>query len=276
MCIAVYQPKGEKLSKEKFYACFDRNPDGFGLMFAKGGKIHICKMLDSAEKAYAVYSRLHKREARGKNMVLHFRIATHGSVNKKNCHPFRINARLALVHNGIISAVDTRKYQDMSDTRVFAKEILAKLPPFFEWDEPIMRLIEEFIGHSKLIIMDSKGVAHIVNERMGEWVDGMWFSNNSHCPKKVVTVGGYALPQKFAFTHTPPQSMAKAKVVAAQPKASGICKAEKKALARASKLVRASKGKAHKSGPAKNVTREYKTANYRTQTHVFPEAPTYK
>tara|TARA_Y100000310_G_scaffold318374_1_gene372330 strand:+ start:1715 stop:2503 length:789 start_codon:yes stop_codon:yes gene_type:complete len=261
MCIAVYQPKGKKLSKEKFHECFSRNPDGFGLMFAKGGKIHIYKTLDDVERAYSVYSRLHKREARGKNMVLHFRIATHGSVNKKNCHPFRINERLALVHNGVISAVDTHKYKDMSDTRVFAKEILAKLPPFFEWDEPIMRLIEEFIGRSKLIIMDSAGMAHIVNEGMGEWVDGMWFSNSSHCPKKVVTVGGYSLPQKFQLTHTPPESMARA--VAAQPKASGICKAEKKSLARASK------GKAYKSSPAKNVTSEYKTANYRTQTHKY-------
>tara|TARA_R100000808_G_scaffold2232_1_gene9259 strand:+ start:1427 stop:2170 length:744 start_codon:yes stop_codon:yes gene_type:complete len=240
MCIAVYLPKGKKLSKEKFFQCHDSNPDGFGLMFARNGKILIHKTLESAESAYADYKRISKGPAKGQNMVLHFRIATHGSVNKENCHPFRIDERLALVHNGIIHAVDTHKYKDMSDTRVFAKEILAKLPLFFEWEDSIKRLIEEFIGHSKLIILDDEGMAHIFNEHKGEWVDGMWFSNNSHCP----VPAPFKLPAKFR-SHAP------------------LSKAEKKALRRPSKQS------AQKPGPVKNVTKAYKTANYRTTQKNF-------
>ena len=238
MCIAVYQPEGKKLSKETFYQCYHRNPDGFGMMFAKKGEIKIYKTLDGPDKAYALYSKLRKGEGRGKNMVLHFRIATHGSVNKENCHPFRVNKHLALAHNGIIHAVDTRNYKDMSDTRVFAKEILAKLPNFFEWEEPITRLIEEFIGHSKLILLDDEGMAHIYNEHMGEWADGIWFSNGSYC-----TPAPLKVPARFT-THAP---MVSAKKKTRSP----------------------SKVAAQKPGPVKNVTKAYKTANYRTTQKTF-------
>tara|TARA_R100000234_G_scaffold109729_1_gene81714 strand:- start:528 stop:1262 length:735 start_codon:yes stop_codon:yes gene_type:complete len=237
MCIAVYQPKGKKLSKDTFYQCYDRNPDGFGMMFAHKGKIKIYKTLDGPDKAYALYNKLRKGEGRGQNMVLHFRIATHGSVNEANCHPFRVNDHLALVHNGIIHAVDTYSYKDMSDTRVFAKEILAKLPNFFEWEEPITRLIEEFIGQSKLILLDEEGMAHIYNEHMGEWADGIWFSNKSYC------VSAFKVPAKF-ISHAPMVSAKK-------------------------KTRSSSKGAAYKSGPVKNVTKAYKTANYRTTQKTF-------
>ena len=180
MCIAILQKAGEQLSEETFYQCWERNPDGAGLMFAKGGEIRIYKEIDSVDKFYKTYKRLVKSEAKGRDMVIHFRIATHGSVIKDNCHPFRINERIAFVHNGIIRNVSTARYIDASDTRVFAKEVLSELPDGFETCQATMRLVEEFIGHSKLILLDNKGNTSIANEHMGQWVDGIWFSNGSH------------------------------------------------------------------------------------------------
>jgi len=186
MCIAILQKAGEELSKETFYQCWRRNPDGAGLMFANHGEIRIYKELDSVDKFYNTYKRVLASEAKGRDMVVHFRIATHGSIVKRNCHPFRINQRIAFAHNGIIHNVSTKRYKDASDTRVFAKEVLSQLPDGFETCQATMRMVEEFIGRSKLILLDNKGNSSIANEHMGEWVGDIWFSNGSHvCSKPV-------------------------------------------------------------------------------------------
>ena len=184
MCIAILQKAGEELSKETFYQCWRRNPDGAGLMFANHGEIRIYKELDSVDKFYKTYKRVLASEAKGRDVVVHFRIATHGSIVKQNCHPFRINERIAFAHNGIIHNVSTERYKDLSDTRVFAKEVLSQLPDGFETCQATMRMVEEFIGRSKLILLDNKGNSSIANEHMGEWVDGIWFSNGSHVCQK--------------------------------------------------------------------------------------------
>ena len=187
MCIAILQKAGEQLSKETFYQCWEKNPDGAGLMFANHGEIRIYKEIDSVDKFYKTYKRVLKSEAKGRDMVIHFRIATHGSIVKENCHPFRINERIAFAHNGIIRNVSTARYIDASDTRVFAKEVLSQLPDGFETCQATMRLVEEFIGQSKLLLLDNKGNASIANEHMGQWVDGIWFSNGSHVCQKPVS-----------------------------------------------------------------------------------------
>jgi hypothetical protein len=44
MCIAIYKPKGEEVSKDRLRNSFNRNPHGAGFAFAEGaGKVHIRK-----------------------------------------------------------------------------------------------------------------------------------------------------------------------------------------------------------------------------------------
>jgi hypothetical protein len=40
--------------------------------------------------------------------------------------------------------------------------------------------ISEYIGYSKLIFLDSKDKYTIINEEMGKWTDGNWYSNDSY------------------------------------------------------------------------------------------------
>ena len=43
MCIAIIKPKDKHISDEALKNCYERNPDGAGLAFAKNGKLYIMK-----------------------------------------------------------------------------------------------------------------------------------------------------------------------------------------------------------------------------------------
>ena len=132
--------------------------------------------MKSFKDFYDEYIRVRKKYTES-NMILHFRIKTHGNKDKTNCHPFKVNEDLVFCHNGIISDVEgSQKY---SDTIMFNKTILRKLPNGFVYNKPTLKLMEEFIGSSKLIFLTSKNEIVIVNEDAGEYNKKGWFSNNS-------------------------------------------------------------------------------------------------
>ena len=43
MCIAIYKPKGNTISKDTLKNCFDNNPDGSGFMYAQNDKLVVKK-----------------------------------------------------------------------------------------------------------------------------------------------------------------------------------------------------------------------------------------
>lgn len=73
-----------------------------------------------AESFIKVYDVLSEKFGNDSPMLVHFRIATQGLVNRDNCHPFRINNG-ALIHNG--SFWYDSKEKVMSDTSQLTKEI---------------------------------------------------------------------------------------------------------------------------------------------------------
>lgn len=190
MCVAILNKKGVTLKKDLLKACWDNNNDGAGLAYPKDGRIEIFKELKSFDKFYDEYAAI-REEYRG-NMLLHFRIATHGAVTEENCHPFLVSDTLAFVHNGVISNVGASK--DKSDTKCFNEKVLQLLPEGFTDNAGIKLLVEEFIGHSKLAFLDAEGNYSIYNEAKGVWDMDCWFSNVSYKPKPVYSttaVGGY-------------------------------------------------------------------------------------
>jgi hypothetical protein len=176
MCIAIYKPEGKLLSQETLEQCYNANSDGAGYMFHKSGKLYVKKGFFS----FADFWKSYKRD-KTKECVLHFRIKTHGLIDKANCHPYNITNDFAFVHNGMISGyTDPNK----SDTWLFNEAILQ--PLVSKWgklslfDDPVKKLIEAKIGYSKLIFMDNEGHTEIFNEDKGTWDDGVWYSNSSY------------------------------------------------------------------------------------------------
>jgi hypothetical protein len=178
MCIAIYKPEGKIIPYNTLKECYDANPDGAGFMYAENKVLHIEKGFFSLKEFYQSYVKHQDKQA-----VLHFRIKTHGKIDKTNCHPFAINNSLGFVHNGVISGFgDT----DHSDTIGFNNKVLQ--PLVHKWgnlalfQDPMKDLIESRIGYSKLIFLDRHGNHNILNEQKGVWDDGVWYSNTSYKP----------------------------------------------------------------------------------------------
>ncbi len=129
MCIIIVKPADSPLpSKETLDICMTNNPDGAGYMYRRKKVVHIVKGFFDIE---ALWKSL--QAVKDEDVCIHFRWATHGEVDRGNCHPFpvtgsvqemrhtRSHTRMAIAHNGIIHGVTASKL--ISDTMMFIKHM---------------------------------------------------------------------------------------------------------------------------------------------------------
>jgi len=186
MCIIAYKPKGATLTKSVLKNCYKNNGDGCGIAWPddKGESIIVERGLFGFRKLWNIYREIPK----DKPVLLHFRIGTSGEIDEKNCHPFLIDKKHALVHNGNIENKLGDKDNTLSDTNVFVEKVLRPIfthPSFkkenfwssfsFKW------LMENSIeSKNKMVILGADGMATIYNESAGEWEKDVWFSNKTY------------------------------------------------------------------------------------------------
>ena len=173
MCIAILNIKST-LPTKYIKNSWDNNNQGGGLLFVRAGKLDTFKTYEYKE-FLSKYMELRK-DKKIKSIVLHFRIATSGFEKFVNLHPFLVNSKLGFVHNGFISGLGNK---EKSDTWEF-NEILKKLPLNFLRNESIKELLSNYIDYSKLIFLDDNNGHTIINEGLGIWEGGNWFSNDSY------------------------------------------------------------------------------------------------
>lgn len=118
------------------------------------------------------------------NIVVHFRIATSGLKNTSSCHPFVVDDTLAFAHNGVFLGLGSLKE---SDTMVFNKTVLQLLPKDFLNIPRIKEALDLYIktGFCKLAFLDIENNYTIINPNVGEWNNGIWFSNTSYEDKPI-------------------------------------------------------------------------------------------
>jgi predicted glutamine amidotransferase len=182
MCVIIHKPAGKRIKDEDIINAATRNDDGFGYMYydPEQDKIITDKFLfNKPEDLLEIFASQVQYE-----VVYHLRIKTHGPITRKNCHPFKILSKekhgqdMYFMHNGTISKV--KEIEDESDTRAFNREVLK---PLLKANKKIInteafkKLVEEFIGTSKLVFMTGTGEVIKFNERLGDTHDGMWVSN---------------------------------------------------------------------------------------------------
>jgi hypothetical protein len=179
MCIAILNTKQTTLKKQLLRNCWENNGDGAGILYINNdNKLEFFKEMNNFDTFYDKYIDVRKKYGK-RNMVLHFRISTHGKVNTTNCHPFLVNDSLGFVHNGMIYDVPTST--EFSDTYMFNETVLKNFKEGFEHNETIMEMLEVFIGSgSKLVFLNDDDDYFIVNEKAGHWNLGCWFSNSSY------------------------------------------------------------------------------------------------
>ena len=191
MCIAIMKSANKKINKATLRRCYDANPDGAGFMYAEDKQLHVKKGYFTFKEFYKEY-----KPHGDKQVLIHFRIKTHGPIDKDNCHPFLVNSGLGFIHNGIISGYGSNT---KSDTIEFNESILQKIVSKHGnnslFDDPMVELIENVIGYSKLVFLDRHGNYTIMNEKKGNWNDGVWYSNMSwKKPEKVKSTNYLTYP----------------------------------------------------------------------------------
>jgi hypothetical protein len=184
MCITlIKKASGAPISKDILYRCFDRNPHGAGLAFASNNKITLVKGFFRPEDLWDYYKKMPQDVV----TLMHFRFASTGTIDPKNCHPWRIDKEHVMVHNGTVWDFWSEK-SEISDTGRFVHMLLQ---PLFKKDKFFWRrkvgqyLLNKVLWPGKMIILRNNGDYVIFNEQAGEWHEGSWFSNDGYKDESV-------------------------------------------------------------------------------------------
>lgn len=196
MCIIVYKPKNQKVSKGILKNCFTNNPDGAGFMYPVDGKVFISKGYMDFDSLWTDVSKIPTEYP----IIYHFRIRTHGAKCKELCHPYPITtdynllhahnlvADFGVAHNGVF--YDLPSVQGESDTTIFIANVLTPLKKLAKHEKSTLcdlrynDLLDFACGStSRLALMDPDGN---VSLRGHGWVshEGCHFSNTSYVSYK--------------------------------------------------------------------------------------------
>ncbi len=183
MCVILAKPRNCRVPSAALVAtAFAANPDGAGVMTANGNAVEIQKGAMDAR----AFARLWAMLTADAPAVLHFRIATSGTVDGAMCHPFPLTAsparmrhesetcRVGVAHNGILPAY-TRK-GPLSDTAVWINEWLAPRIRSAADLETRRDEIERETYGSRVCALDAAGGIHLY----GHWYrlpSGLYASN---------------------------------------------------------------------------------------------------
>jgi glutamine amidotransferase len=179
MCIAIALPAGKVIPMSHLIESQRANPDGCGLAWVENGQVQIYKSMkfeDWKTKYLEVIDRCGNI-----NMLIHFRITSRGKTSEDMCHPFMVGDDMAIIHNGTISNITAAETANGdSDTKVLAEKIMRDLPVGWEHNQSVIRLLEDFIGWSKICILTSNDEIIFLNESKGFWDNGIWYSNKTY------------------------------------------------------------------------------------------------
>lgn len=175
MCILITKEKGINFpSVRNIINSVESNPNGFAIAYNEKGAICTFKTLDPDVfiDYYKHFVQTHSE--RDTAMIIHARIATHGTVKESNCHCWTgkvLGSPMAFAHNGILRI---KPYGDMTDSETFLRKFIQPCKKLSEF----IGTVNEFIGSSKFAFMDADG--NIL--RFGPFIEerGVQYSNRSY------------------------------------------------------------------------------------------------
>lgn len=182
MCIVVVKPMGSDFPSLKTISnCMQRNPDGFAFAWNENGQVRNFKSMDYKE-ALMKYAELRGRlDPKKTCIIVHARIATHGSKKVENCHCW-IKDGIAFAHNGVLRNIPVSN--DRTDSETFFTDYF--LPVFrgagIGVASNVAKAIAEPSG-SKFAFLDRSGkygvVGNYINFREPNAKGSCYYSNNS-------------------------------------------------------------------------------------------------
>ena len=180
MCIIIVANKNKKIPNEHIKLASELNCDGFGMSASVNNKLFVYKSISmNSDDIIRLYNSI--RQVATGDIVLHFRLATHGDASDKLCHPFHVNKDLVMFHNGVIRdsiSGYNEHNKNESDTKAFVNNVLKNFKKGFQNNETIMNIINETLGeYNKLCFLDNTGKTTYTSS--SKWVEynGMLYSN---------------------------------------------------------------------------------------------------
>lgn len=165
MCVICFIPKGTQTLPTKIVrAMYRANPDGAGIVTPTD---HYKGMsLDT------LLRHLKKRDP-SQPCLMHFRLATHGSIKKANCHPFfDKKSSTWFMHNGILNI---QPRGDMTDSETAFRRILVpEIAGHGLSSDDVRYVVQGVIGGSRFAFMQGDEVQ--LFGQYERWL-GCWFSN---------------------------------------------------------------------------------------------------
>ena len=180
MCIIIYKPEGvASPSKDILKNCWERNSHGAGVMYRMRRKTYYKKGFMTFAELYQYLSNLNPKHEWG----IHFRLATHGGINRECTHPFEYTTSYdqmrklkgkcdtLVMHNGVF---DLKGGTDYSDTMEWVK-LMAGVGVNFDSDLHL-KLVELTADGQRLLIMGESTTL------VGDWVrdNGLYYSNTGY------------------------------------------------------------------------------------------------
>ena len=166
MCVIIYKPVGVEIpSKALLNKAQYINPHGCG----------FCTPTQSYKGlSYNQFLKKLSKVDKSEPLLIHFRLATHGSIRKGNCHPFYDNQTdTQFMHNGILYGV--RPNKDLTDSecafRWFIQPLINKYGLF---SNEVTNEVNKLIGLSKFALMQGDNV-----KLFGDFIcsNDLYFSN---------------------------------------------------------------------------------------------------
>jgi hypothetical protein len=179
MCLIAFVPEGSAVPRAYFDYAHAVNNDGLGVMSVRDGvrKFYGRKQLKRARRYSASLS------ADGVAHAVHWRYTTHGETSLAMCHPFTTtDGRAHVMHNGVLWQYSQCAKGALSDTALYVAA-LRDVPEEAPGQESMLwGAVEKDIGsHNKFVVLHGS-TFYILNEHMGEWLDGVWYSNTYSLP----------------------------------------------------------------------------------------------
>ena len=200
MCIAIAKTIHAALDRDVLQRCFERNPHGAGFAVAKDNQLIVEKGYFNFDEFWENFNAIQH----GVPAIVHFRYASAGEINPRNCHPWLIDKNHAMIHNGTLWGFVCDN-SELSDSGLYTKLVLR---PIFRKDKGFWKtkhgkfLLSEPLGErNKMIILSNKGEFSILNESAGEWDNeiekNIWYSNDGY--KEESEYCGTCFPRQLYF-----------------------------------------------------------------------------
>ena len=164
MCVIIVKPAGVKMPDSAIInAAYTANPHGCGMVSTN---VHYKGLSLKSLKKHL------KQVSDDEPCIIHFRLATHGSIKTANCHPFH-RGNVWFAHNGILSI---KPVGDMTDSETAFQNIIYPQIALYGYGSAEMDdAVYSVIGYSKFAFLQDDKL-----RLYGDFIkqdDGCYYSN---------------------------------------------------------------------------------------------------